>query len=275
MADDPKNRKEGSEPDDDDQVEATADDADEGDEDAEPGDGDDGEEDVSAGDEAESEGGEAEAGQDVAEELERPKRRSANDRIRELRAREKTAQKELDEERGRREAADRRAEEAERRANERRAQETAQEEAARVELMSSDDKIAHFRQKDREEHQREMAGVNFRVWDSADRAEFREILRDDPLVAQVKDAVEKRYQELSQQGRPVSRAILADLEVGKLARAGRLKAVAKQRERAAAGVRRETVRAPKTRSDVAPNRARRGEGDERAARLKRLEDVQL
>ena len=258
----------------------TGPDPDEGSEDADLGDEGDGEDDLSAGDEAESEGGEAETGQDVEDE--KPRKRTLSELHREekrtrksLETRAEQLERERGEERRLREAAERRAEDAERRANARQAQETAEQEAARLELMSPDEKVNHFRQKDREEHQREMAGVKFQIWDSTDRTEFRQLVRDDPLVARVKDRVEVEYEKLKAQGRPVSREILANQEIAKMVREGRLKAADQKRARSEREIRRETVRPPRTRSDVVATRTRRGEVDEREARRKRLEGVEL
>ena len=271
--DDPKDRV-----DDDDSPETLDEDPGEDDGDADDGDEGDGEDDVPAGDEAEPESGEA------PDEVEpEPRRRvTANDRIRNLSKAEKAAKAEAEqrareaaEERRLREAAERRAEEAERRANERRAAETAEQEAARVELMSADEKLEHYRRKDREESDRRFQQLQFQQWDSADRSDFRQLARDNPLVAKVKDKVEARFQELVKTGRPVSREILADLELGRTTRESYRDTAKTQRERARSRVERETVRPPRTRSDVAPERTRRGEVNEREARRKRLENVEL
>ena len=246
----------------------------EGDDDALDGDEGDGEDDVSAGDEPEDDGGEA-----PDEVAETPRKRTASDTIRDQKRARKEAEARVAETERKAEeriaAAERRAEAAERTANERRRAETEAEEAARLELMSESEKIAHYRQKDREEHGREMAGVKFQIWDSTDRMSFERVADKDPLVARVKDKVEVEYQNLVRQGRSVSREIIANQEIAKMVRDGRLKAATTQRQRAAATVRRETVKPPRTQGDVAPNRARRGETDTKAAREKRLLDVQL
>lgn len=211
-----------------------------------------------------------------------PARRTASEVIRdqkrgrkEATARAEAADRKADEAIKRAEAAERRAEEAERAANARRAEQSAEAEAARVELMSESERLAYYRQKDSETHRRELDGVKFQIWDSTDRADFRALKREDPLVAKVADKVEAEYERLRAQGRPVSREIIANQEIAKMVRAGRATAGKKQRERADAGVRREKVAAPRSRSDAGSDRQRRGQEDTAEARRKRLENVQL
>ena len=211
-----------------------------------------------------------------------PARRSASDVIRaekkarkDFEARAATAQAERDQARQRAEAAERRAEAAERAAQERRAEQTREAEAARLETMTESERIAHYRQKDREEFQQEVNGLKFQQWDSTDRMEFRQLVREDPAVARVRDKVEVEFERLRAQGRPVAREILANQEIAKLYRAELGKSGTKQRERAAAGVKRETVRPRQTRSDVPAERTRRSGGDEKEARLNRIKDLQL
>ena len=57
--------------------------------------------------------------------------------------------------------------------------------------MSEGEKIAYYRQKDKQEYEGKLQGVQFQIWDSTDRAEFRQLTREDPLVAKVKDKVTK------------------------------------------------------------------------------------
>ena len=199
---------------------------------------------------------------------EKKARKAAEDRI---------AERERERDEARREAAEarRRADDAERRANERRATETAEAEAARLELMSESEKIAHYRQKDRAESDARYNDLRFNQWESFDRMEFRQLVRDDPLVARVKDVVEKEYERMKASGRPVTREVLANQEIAKLARKGLVKSAPEQRRRAAAGVARETVRPPATRSGAVAERRTRGDENTAAARRKRLEDVQL
>lgn len=235
-------------------------------------------------DSSDADAGTSEDGGEVEDEgeAEPPARRSASDVIRANKkarkaeaARAAEADRKAEEALRRAEAAERRAEEAERRANERRQQESDRAEAERLELMTESEKIDHFRRKDAEAHKREIDGVKFQIWDSTDRTEFRQLVREDPLVAAVRTEVETEFERLKAAGRPVSREILANQFIARKAREGRLKAGTEQRQRAAAGVRRQTVKPPRTRSDVAGGRQRRGEGDSKEARRERLKDVIL
>lgn len=241
------------------------------------GDEDGAEDELPAGDEAEDDGGEAPDQVDDERPSRSPSRiiRDEKKGRKAAETRAEEASRKADEALRRAEAAERRAEDAERRSNERRQAETAEAEAARLELMSESEKIAHYRQKDKEEHGREMAGVKYQIWDSTDRAEFRQLARDEPAIAKVRDQVEAEFQRLAAQGRPVARELLANQAIAKMVREGRGPAATRQRDGAKKRIDRETVRAPRTRSDVAPQRTRRGEMDEKAARRKRLEGVEL
>ncbi len=228
-------------------------------------DGDDGADD--------GEGGRAAKG---ADDDEKPRKRGASEVIRENKRRAQDAERKADEAIRRAEAAERRVEEAERRANERRQQETAEQEAARVELMSESERVAHYRQKDREEHQRDMNGMKFQMWDTADQTKFDRLVDRDPLVAKVADDVEKELRRLRSEGRPpVERAILADLLIGRMVRAERGKARKVQTRRGEESVRRETTKPARTRSGAPASRQRRGQEDTAAARYRRLEDVKI
>jgi hypothetical protein len=269
------------EPDVDDQPEADADEgADEGD--ADEGDGADGDDGEGAADDAEADAGD-EASGDAGEEVEqKPAAKKASDVIREQKkARKDAAQRaeeagrKADEAIRRAEAAERRAEEAERAAAVRRQQESQEAEAARVELMSESEKIAYYRQQDRQASDARFNQLQFQQWDSTDRMEFRQLVKDDPLVAKVRDKVEVEYERLRAAGRPVSREILANQEIAKMVREGRTQAGTKQRDRAAANVRRQTVKPPANRSGATSQRTRRGEEDPKAARAERLKDVIL
>jgi hypothetical protein len=241
--------------------------------------GDEGDDSDEATDAAETEPGAEEGGPQGAPV---PVKRTASDVIRaekkarkENEARAAEATRKADEALRRAEAAERRAEEAERNAQARRQQETREAEAARVELMSESEKIAYYRQQDRQEFEGRVAGLQFQQWDSTDRMEFRQLKREDPLVARVADKVEVEFERLRAQGRPVAREILANQEIAKMVREERSKAGSRQRDRAAAGVRRETVKPRQARSDVATPRQKRSAGDDKAARRARLEDVEL
>lgn len=239
---------------------------------------------VAEGDEDEDRDGDDEADEDVggseerrAEEPEvrvKPKR-GASEVIRENKRRANEATRKADEALRRAEAAERRADEAERRVNERRQNESAEAEAARVELMSESERVSYYRTKDRQEYEGKLQGVQFQIWDGNDRAEFRQLTREDPLVAKVKDKVEAEYERLKAQGRPVSRELIANQEIAKMVRDNRQRAKTKQMRRADEGIRRETTRPTRARSEAPTDRQRRGREDTPEARRKRLEGVIL
>jgi hypothetical protein len=243
------------------------DDADGGDEDGEPDEG---------ADDSEAEpGGEAEVTPKPAPKPLSVLHREQKAARKEAEGRAAEATRKSEEALRRAEAAERRAEEAERAANARRQQETQEAEAARIELMSESEKVAHYRQKDGEEFNRKFQTLQYQQWDSTDRMEFRQLCRDKPLFAKVKEKVEAEFERMRAQGRPVAREILAKQEIANLVLSDDGTTGRRQRERAAAGVRRETVKPRQARSDVAPARSRRSEDNSKAARYDRLKDVIL
>lgn len=252
-------------------VEDGVEDQDEGSGDSEVDEDEDGHEDDEGS--AEDERDSADGG---AQETEvRVKRKGASEVIRENKRRAAEATRKADEALRRAEAAERRAEEAERRANERRAQETEAQEAARLELMTEGERIAYYREKDKKDYESKLNNVQFQIWDSTDRSEFRQLVREDPLVAKVKDKVEAEYERLKAQGRPVSRELIANQEIAKMVRDNRQRAKTKQTRRAEDGIRRETTKPTRTRSEAPSERGRRSREDTPEARRKRLENVVL
>lgn len=245
-------------------------------------DGTDGDGEEDAGDAAEADAGDAEDAGEVDEDAEPPARRNASQVIRDTKkarkaeaARAEAADRKADEALRRAEAAERRAEEAERRAGERRQQQSEQDEAAQLELMTESERVAHYRAKDKAEHKRELDGVRFQVWDSTDRSEFKQLAREDALVASVKTEVESEFERLKAAGRPVSREILANQFIARKVREGRLKAGTEKRQRADSSARRNKVPPPRNRSDVAGARDRRTDANSKEARNKRIADIIL
>lgn len=237
-------------------------------------DGDAGEDGEGSSEPAEADAGLSQDGSEV--EATPPKKRPISEVIRDSKQRAKAAEAKAAAAESKAAEALRRAEEAERRATERRAQETEEAERQRVELMSESERLDHYRKKDKDEYDKKYNAVQFQVWDSTDRMEFRQLLRDEPALAQVKDETETEFERLKAAGRPVSREILANQFLARLYRKQALKAPAKQRKAAEAGVRAQTVKPPQTRSNVTAERRQRGAKEDTAeARGKRLEGVIL
>lgn len=205
-----------------------------------------------------------------------PRRRGASEVIRENKRAAKEATAKADEAIRRAEAAERRAEAAERTANERRQTETAEQERLRLDTMTTEERYDYQLRKQQQESDRKFQGLQFQVWDSSDRANFRDLVREDPLVAKVKDKVEAEYKRRQAEGQvPVEREILANQEIAKMMRQQRATAGTKQRTRGAESVRRETGKPVQARSNVAPQRSRRGQEDTPEARRRRLEGVTI
>jgi hypothetical protein len=241
-----------------------------------------------SGDEAD--GGEGEEGEEVADHEEgdeqegrhaqvargeSPRRRGASEIIRENKRAAKELREELVAERKAREALERRMEQQDRDRDRQRSTETAEQERLRLDTMTTEERYDYQLQKREAAHRQEMEGVKFQIWDSSDRAAFRELVREDPLVAKVKDKVEAEYERLRSQGRPVEREIIANQEIAKMMRQQRSSAGTKQKARGAEQVRRATTKPVQGRGDVAPQRSRRGQEDTPEARRRRLEGVTI
>lgn len=188
--------------------------------------------------------------------------------------RAEAAERKAEEIQRRADAAERRADEAERRAEARGRQENEAAEAARVELMSDGERFAHFRQKDRQESDARLAGIQAQIWNSNDVAKFERLVDRDPLVAKVREKVEAEFEKLLAVGRQVPREVLANIKVGEMVRANAAAAKTKQRTRGQESIRRETTKPVRSRGAAPAERQRRGaEEDTREARKKRLLDV--
>lgn len=251
--------------------------ADEGGEADDPDENDEGEDGAEEGDDRQDDETRAAQETDRAEGAreEQPRRRGASDVIRESKKRAKEAEERLVAADRAREAAERRAEDAERRANERRQVETEAQERERLAVMTEDERVAHYRQKDRAESDEKFRRLEYQTWNSSDRVEFRELCREDPLMARVKDKVEAKFEELRAKGQNVQREIIANQEIALMFRAQRKAQGTKQRTRGAETVRRETTRPARARSDAPSTRTRRGQEDTKEARFERIKDVSL
>lgn len=244
----------------------------------EPGDEADGEEDAEGEGLEDHEGADEDAGQESRSQVARgesPRRRGASEIIRENKRAAKELREELQAERKAREALERRLEQQDRDRDQRRQTETAEQERARLDLMTPEERYDYRIQQTETKHRQEMDGVKFQIWDSSDRSNFRDLCKEDPMVAKVKDKVEAEYQRLRSQGHPVEREIIANQEIAKMVRAQRTTAGTRQRARGAETVRRETARPVQGRSNVAPQRTRRGQEDTPEARRRRLEGVTI
>lgn len=242
----------------------------------EPGDEADGEEDAEGeGLEDHEEADEQEGRHAQVDRAGPPRRRGASEVIRENKRAAKELREELATERKAREALERRLEQQDRDRDQRRQTETAEQERARLDTMTTEERYDYQLQKREAAHRQEMDGVKFQIWDSSDRANFRDLCREDPLVAKVKDKVEADYERRRSQGRPVEREIIANQEIAKMMRQQRAPAGAKQKARGAETVRRETTRPVRARGDAPAQRGRRGQEDTPEARRRRLEGVTI
>lgn len=203
----------------------------------------------------------------------RPVKRGANDVVREAKRRAKEAEERAEALDRRARDAERRAEEAERARQDRRTAESAETEAARVALMTDAERFEHYRAKDKQESDQRFNSLRFENWEREDRRDFRDLCRNDPLVAQVRDKVEAEYDRLKRTTGPVSRELIANQEIAKMVRERRAKAGTKQRKAGEESVRRETTKPARARSDVGSTRTRRGQEDTPEARRARLADV--
>lgn len=153
-----------------------------------------------------------------------------------------------------------------------RAEEDAERE--RIRLLPPEDQIVEWRKKDRQEFDARLQGIQFQIADSADRGAFTALCQSDPAVAAVKDEVENLVQQLRRNGGNTARETAAYYLIGKKASERAKTQLSKQRRNGAARIERQTVKGnTNSRGDVP--RGDRRETNERAARAKRLENVQI
>lgn len=152
-------------------------------------------------------------------------------------------------------------------------------ERLREEARISQDPTAYLdaqRRHDREDFDARIGALQAQQIDSGDRAAFDRMCDRNPAVAAIRDKVEAEIANLRRQGGNAGREAVAYYLLGQAAvqRAGAAKT--RQSKRAANGIEREAARPVRSRSDL-PSGGRRESrgGDERAARAKRLEDVQI
>ena len=248
-----------------DEDESVAEDGDESDDEGEDGDEED------HGEETED----REARQQV-DDKPRQRNEGVSAKIRREKAERKEAQSLAQEALRRAEAAERRAEAAERASAERRPPaETAEQRQARFAQMSPEERAEARIQEVEAANNARFNALQFQSWDSGDKAKFDRLVDRNPLYAKVEAKVAAEYDRLAKQGSPVSREILAKLQIGEMMVSRSASATTKQRKRAEAGVRRETVPARRVSSDAATSRSRRGQADTPEARRARLENVIL
>lgn len=204
-----------------------------------------------------------------------PRRRGASEVIRDNKRRAKEAERRFEAAERAREAAERRAEAAERAVSSRQQTESAQDRANRLAQMSPEERFDALRSEDQARNDARFNALQFANWDSSDRTKFERLADKNPLYAKVEAKVEARFAELQRQGSPVSREILAKLEIGEMMVSRHGAAKTKQTRRAEEGVRRETVKPRRAASDAQASRGRRGQDDSPEARSRRLENVIL
>lgn len=170
--------------------------------------------------------------------------------------------------------AEERAAAAERAAHERRHQESEAAERERLALMTPEERYEHQRAKDRQDFDQRMRGMEFRAADRADKADFRALCAEKPAFAAVRDEVEVELAAARRNGDyQLQRETLATFLIGRKAIQKAENAVGRQRAKGAERIARQTTQPRAPRSDVGGERGRRGPADERAARLKRLENA--
>lgn len=171
------------------------------------------------------------------------------------------------------EESDRARQTAERAAQDRQRQEGAAQRDARLAEMMPDERAAYLIEENNRNTQQQLAAMDFRMQDSADRTAFDGLCARNPTAAKLRDDVEARLADMRRSGTTAPRETVLRYLIGDRALKSAPKAKAKQ-QRAADGERqRQQAKPGAARSDVGSGGGRRG--SEQDARRKRLADVQI
>ena len=146
-------------------------------------------------------------------------------------------------------------------------------EQERMALMSPEERFDYLREKDRQEFEGRLGGIQQQLADSTDRTAFDSLCARNPAFAAVRDDVERSLAEVRRNGGNAAREVLATYHIGKRA-LERANGGGKTRQKARGqqNIQRQTVRPSSPRGDVAPAGRRGGsEADQRRTRLENIE----
>ena len=146
--------------------------------------------------------------------------------------------------------------------------ETPEQEAARLALMDPDQRSEYRFNKAMENQNRQMAAMQSRLADQADKSAFSAACLSDPLLKTVAAEVETELANIRRQGQNVDREALANYLIGKRARSRAPAAVNKQKKAGERNIARQQGRPSAGRSDREPENRKSDD-----ARRRRLEDV--
>lgn len=152
--------------------------------------------------------------------------------------------------------------------NTRQTQETQAQRDARLAQMEPLERLEYLRQEDRNFLQSQLQAMRLESQDSADKTAYEALASREPLAAKFKDKVEEYLAGMRRQGITAPRETIYTQLVGEQARKNAGRATARARKTADSNRERQTARAPNGRGDTAPSDRR---GDTAAARAKRLE----
>lgn len=146
------------------------------------------------------------------------------------------------------------------------------EEQERLESLSPAEQAKYLVNKERQQIQGAFAQQNYQFADRMDKADFKQLCRENPAVAEIAQEVEDRLAKLRREtGTSVEREIMADKILGERVRMKAVKNLDKQRARTEEKTRQHTARAPGARSDVAGERSSRRANMSPRERLEALE----
>lgn len=189
------------------------------------------------------------------------RRGSANERIRELNERRRQAERERDEARA----------EAERfRQQSQIRQETPQEREARLSMLEPTERIRVETNERLSAVEQRFAQGQREMLARTDRANFRQMVRDEPYLERVAEKVETEFQRIFREGGFLSREQLAEYFIGQAARQAAARTRTKQVRGGQERIARETV--PQRRTGGSDVPARRQREDSKQARNRRVEE---
>lgn len=152
--------------------------------------------------------------------------------------------------------------------------ETAEQRQARLAAMDPEERLETLRQEDRQVNDARFNQLQFTLLDQNDQHSFNALCSDNPNLRAIKGDVDKELQRLRASGANSTRETVAYYLLGKRAASRAGSATNKQRKAADAAKRTQSARPSQSRSDTR-SEGRGGRDNEKEARRKRLENMDI
>lgn len=147
------------------------------------------------------------------------------------------------------------------------------QERTRLAEMDPEQRLEYLLNQQGQRHQADLQTLRFEMQDSSDRTAYEGLCTRSPVATKLKDEVETRLRELRANGQTAPRETVLKFLIGERALTNAGRAKGKAQRIADTNKQRQTARVGSARGD-ATETGRRG-GDDKTARAKRLENMQI